>query len=152
MKRDSRLSVALHIVLHLADFERPVRSEDLGESMGMNPVVIRRTLGGLREADIVRAEKGHGGGWTIGRSLDTISLLDVYRALDEPVLINQHRGAENPKCLVEQAVGGALNAAFDAAENLIIERFGRLKLSTLFADFKTRFRKAHKPFKHEVRP
>jgi DNA-binding IscR family transcriptional regulator len=33
-----------------------------------NPVVIRRTFAGLREAGIVAATKGHGGGWRLART------------------------------------------------------------------------------------
>jgi DNA-binding IscR family transcriptional regulator len=61
MTRDSRLSVALHVLLHMKQMERAATSEELGSMMEVNPVVIRRTLGGLREAGIVVAEKGHGG-------------------------------------------------------------------------------------------
>lgn len=135
MRRDSRLSLSLHVLLHMAMHDSPVRSEDLGESMGANPVVIRRTMAGLRNAGLVDSVKGHGGGWSVARDLKDISLLDIYRALDEPILIQQHRGTEKPECLVEQTVGRALNETFQAAEDLIIERFTKIRLSELSAEF-----------------
>ena len=69
MNRDSRLSVALHVLLHMSEMRSAVTSEALGSMMNTNPVVIRRTLGGLRDAGVVAAEKGHGGGWTLARDL-----------------------------------------------------------------------------------
>lgn len=135
MRRDSRLSLSLHVLLHMAEHDSPVRSEDLGQSMGANPVVIRRTMAGLRNAGLVDSVKGHGGGWSVARDLKGISLLDIYRALDEPILIQQHRGTEKPECLVEQTVGRALNETFQAAEDLIIERFKKTRLSELAAEF-----------------
>ena len=135
MRRDSRLSFSLHVLLHMAEHDSPVRSEDLGESMGANPVVIRRTMAGLRNAGLVDSVKGHGGGWSIARDLKEISLLDIYRALDEPILIQQHRGTEKPECLVEQTVGRTLNETFQAAENLIMERFKKIRLADVSAEF-----------------
>jgi len=68
MKRNERLSVALHVLLHMA--ERPsaaMTSEEMAACVGTNSVVIRRTFAGLREAGIVSSVKGHGGGWRIAR-------------------------------------------------------------------------------------
>ena len=65
MKRDSRLSGVLHVLLHMAEHEGPMTSETLANAMQTNPVVIRRAMSGLREACYVRSEKGHGGGWTL---------------------------------------------------------------------------------------
>jgi DNA-binding IscR family transcriptional regulator len=106
--------------------------------MTTHPVVIRRTLAGLRKAGLVTSNKGHGGGWSLSRDLEKISLLDIYQALDEPILIRQHRGTEIPECLVEQTVGRALNEIFQEAEELMIERFKELKLSTLSKGFHAR--------------
>jgi Rrf2 family protein len=132
----------------MAEHDAPVRSEDLGESMGANPVVIRRTMAGLRNAGLVDSAKGHGGGWTVARDWKDISLLDIYRALDEPILIQQHRGTEMPNCLVEQTVGSALNKTFQAAEDLIIERFKKIRLSELSAEFHLRLERSRAGGKH----
>ena len=80
MKRDSRLSGVLHVLLHMAEAGRPVTSESLAKAMQTNPVVIRRILAGLREAGFVRSEKGHGGGWTIARDLAAITMRDARSA------------------------------------------------------------------------
>src|SRR3546814_14210830 len=67
MKRDSRLSGVLHVLLHMAEAGGPLTSASLAKAMQTNPVVVRRILAGLREAGFVRSEKGHGGGWKIAR-------------------------------------------------------------------------------------
>ena len=108
MKRDSRLSGVLHVLLHMAERDAPVTSEILAKAMDTNPVVIRRIMSGLRDQGYVRSEKGHGGGWTLTRDLATISLRDVYQALGEPALFAVGNRTEAPGCLVEQAVNAAL--------------------------------------------
>ena len=67
MSRSARFSVALHVLAHLADAEEPQTSEHLAECVGTNPVVVRRTLGGLREAGLVTSTRGTGGGWALAR-------------------------------------------------------------------------------------
>jgi DNA-binding IscR family transcriptional regulator len=138
MKRDSRLSGVLHVLLHMAELDRPVTSEILAKAMQTNPVVIRRIMAGLREAGFVQSEKGHGGGWTIARDLTTITLRDVYLALGAPELFAMGNRTEAPGCLVEQAVNAALDSAFRDAKTLLLERFGAVTLAALSADFHAR--------------
>ena len=116
MRRDSRLSGVLHVLLHMAEQKAPVTSEALAKAMDTNAVVIRRIMSGLRDHGYVRSEKGHGGGWTLARELATISLRDVYEALGRPSLFAVGNRTESPGCLVEQAVNAALDQAFEDAE------------------------------------
>jgi len=134
MKRDSRLSGVLHILLHMARQPGPKTSDTLARAMDTNPVVVRRLMAGLRERGLVRSEKGHGGGWIIARDLDRITLRDIYEALGEPEILAMGNRTEAPGCLVEQAVNAALGSAFDEAEALLLRRFGEVTLSRLNAD------------------
>ncbi|WID97191.1 Rrf2 family transcriptional regulator [Bosea vestrisii] len=138
MNRDSRLSGVLHVLLHMAEQDRPVTSEVLAKAMATNPVVIRRVMAGLREQGYLRSEKGHGGGWTLACDLSRVTLRDIYEALGSPALLAIGNRTEAPGCLVEQAVNAALNQAFRDAEALLLERFGEVTLAMLSADFNQR--------------
>jgi len=138
MKRDSRLSGVLHVLLHMAEQARPMTSAQLAGAMQTNPVVIRRILGGLRDAGFVHSEKGHGGGWTIARDLSAITMHDVYDAIGRPNLMAMGNRTEAPGCLVEQAVNAALDPAFRDAEALLLDRFAAVTLAELAADFRVR--------------
>lgn len=138
MKRDSRLSGVLHVLLHMAETNVPMTSEALANMMKTNPVVIRRVLAGLREHQLVCSAKGHGGGWQICRALDTITLHDIYLALDEPTLLAMGNRTEAPGCLVEAAVNSALNHAFLEAETLLLNHFRNVTLAQLSEDFHQR--------------
>src|SRR4028118_1044270 len=52
MKRDSRLSSVLHVLLHMAEHDGLMTSEVLARCLGTNPVVVRRTMGLPREAGV----------------------------------------------------------------------------------------------------
>ena len=139
MKRDSRLSGVLHVLLHISEQGAPVTSEVLAKAMETHPVVIRRVMAGLRDQGYVRSEKGHGGGWTLARDLTEITLRDIYTALNRPSLLAIGHRTESPRCLVEQAVNGVLKQAFHEAEALLLSRLGEVTLATLSADFHKRF-------------
>ena len=135
MRRDSRLSGVLHVLLHMAERDEPVTSETMATIMGSNPAAMRRTMSGLREAGLVRSEKGHGGGWTIERALSKITLRDLYAALDSPELFAMGNRTDAPGCLVEEAVNAALGGAFEEARTLLLDRFAAVTLADLSADF-----------------
>ena len=142
MKRDSRLSGVLHVLLHMAEGGgHAVTSEALAKVMRTNPVVVRRILSGLREAGWVRSERGHGGGWTVASDLSRISLRDVYDALGEPSLLSIGNRTDAPDCVVEQAVNAALDEAFHAAKELLLQRLGEVSLAALREDFSRRLAK-----------
>lgn len=144
MKRDSRLSSVLHVLLHMAQHGRPLTSDVLAGYLGTNPVVVRRTLAHLREAGYVASAKGHGGGWTIACDLRATSLLDVYRAVGEPAVFAMGHRVEHPQCAVEQAVNEALDDAFRSAEALLVARLGEVTLADLAASFGKRMQaRAH---------
>ncbi|QCI67962.1 RrF2 family transcriptional regulator [Phreatobacter stygius] len=138
MKRDSRLSGVLHVLLHMAEHDAPVTSEVLAKAMATNPVVIRRIMAGLRDHGYVHSERGHGGGWTLACELSDVTLRDIYTALGNPSLLAIGNRTEAPGCLVEQAVNAALNQAFQDAEALLVSRLGDVTLAMLSADFHDR--------------
>lgn len=135
MKQDNRLSAVLHALLHMADHGGPLTSAALAQMMSTNPVVVRRTMAGLREAGLVRSEKGHGGGWELARDLASVTLRDIYDALGAPRLMAMGIPLAHPGCLVEQAVNRSLGTAFAEAEALLVSRLGDVTLAQLAEDF-----------------
>lgn len=153
MNRDSRLSGVLHVLLHMAEHDGPVTSEVLARAMATNPVVIRRTMAGLKAQGYVRSEKGHGGGWRLDCDLKAVTLGDVYAALGSPSLFAIGNRNETPDCLVEQAVNAALDGALAEAEAVLLASLGGVTLAALSADFHTRLARRtphHLEHSHDV--
>ncbi|MBV1858119.1 MAG: Rrf2 family transcriptional regulator [Nannocystaceae bacterium] len=140
MRLDTRLSAALHLLLHLDRSAGPLTSEALAGVMDTNPVVIRRMLGGIRDAGYVRSQKGHGGGWTLVCALSEVTLRDIYDALGRPALFAVGHRRESPDCLVEQAVNASLGSALDEAEVVLLARFADVSLERLASDVRERGR------------
>ena len=138
MKRDDRLSNTLHALLHMADFAGPMTSEALSACLRTNPVVVRRTMAGLRDMGLVTSERGHGGGWRLARDLGEVTLLKVAEALGETTLLATPKLVDHAGCLVEVAVTNALAEAHAAANALLIARLGEVTLADLADDFHRR--------------
>ncbi|SAI67406.1 Putative HTH-type transcriptional regulator ywnA [Bordetella ansorpii] len=135
MRKDSRLSRMLHVLLHMARRDEPLTSEQIALMLDTNAVVVRRTMAGLRQAGYVHSEKGRGGGWRIACDLKQITLLDIHRAVGGPRIFAIGNETENPDCAVERVVNAALDDALRQAESLLLERLSRIALSDLANEF-----------------
>ncbi|MNK71626.1 putative HTH-type transcriptional regulator YwnA [compost metagenome] len=138
MKRDSKLSGVLHVLLHMAELNAPITSEALAAAMQTNPVVVRRLMAGLRQAGFVSSAKGHGGGWVLSCSLGSVTLGDIHNAVGAPALLAMGNRTESPGCIVEQAVNAALDGACQEAEALLLRRLNGITLADLSRDFHRR--------------
>lgn len=136
------------MLLHMAEHERPVTSEELARMMRTNPVVVRRTMALLKAHGLVSSEKGHGGGWTLERKLAQITLGDVYEALGRPELFAIGNRNDQPKCLVEQSVNAALDGALAEAETLLLASLAGVTLAQLNEDLHRR-KSRRKGIEHE---
>ena len=135
MRNDGRLSRMLHVLIHMAQYNGPMTSETIARMLGTNPVLIRRTMSGLRDAGYVRSEKGHGGGWAIAADLNAVTLLDVHRAVGGPRLFAIGIEHPEPGCQVASVVNEALSDALQEAEALLVTRLGSISLAALIQTF-----------------
>lgn len=135
MRQDSRLSRMLHVLIHMGRHEGAMTSDMIACMLDANPVVIRRTMAGLREKGYVHSEKGHGGGWRLARPLGELTLLDIYRAVGEPSVFAVGPAYDMPGCAIEQAVNARLECVFAEAEQLLLRRFADVTLADIAAGF-----------------
>lgn len=116
MKSDGRLARMLHVLVHMGLLGGRETSERIAQMLNTNPVVVRRTLGALRNHGIVESEGGRGGGWKLTRPLDRITVMDVQRALIEGQMLPAPLSQDHPNCPVERASNAVLEHAHRLAE------------------------------------
>jgi DNA-binding IscR family transcriptional regulator len=138
MKQNSQLSDVLHVLLHMAESDAPLTSDTLAAAMQTHPVVLRRLMGGLREAGFVGSAKGHGGGWVLTCSLEQVTLRDIHEALGAPALVSLGFREDRPECLVALAVNDALTSAVQEAESALLRQLDGVTLAALSRDFHQR--------------
>jgi len=99
--------------------EEPLTSEYIAGSVNTHPVFIRRILGMLNKAGLVTSQAGVGGGWRLRKAPETITLLEVYRAVDENHLLSLHHRSPNPRCLIGGNIQSSLEGIFGEAERAL---------------------------------
>jgi Rrf2 family protein len=107
---NTQFALAVHMLTLLsAEPDAMHSSEVLAASAGSNPVHVRRVLGRLRRAGLVRSRPGPHGGWLVdGATCDT-TLAEVWDAVHgDDAVLGLH--SANPNCEVGQRIQGALVA------------------------------------------
>ncbi|MGH1600562.1 Rrf2 family transcriptional regulator [Campylobacter majalis] len=78
-----KFPIAVHILLSIEYFkDEKNTSEFLAETVGTNPVIIRKITSCLKSAGLVEVRAGIGG-MNLAKSPENISLYDVYMAVSE---------------------------------------------------------------------
>jgi Rrf2 family protein len=122
MQTSSRFAVAVHILaLMAAADDEPIKSDQMADSVNTNPVVIRRILCSLARAELVTSQTGAAGGSRLARKASQISLLDVYRAVEEGGVFALHRQSPSRRCLVGGAIESVLKDVL-CEVNLAVEQ------------------------------
>ncbi|MGN0455136.1 MAG: Rrf2 family transcriptional regulator [Ruminococcus sp.] len=112
MQISSRFTIAVHIFACIDAFKDKykVTSDFLAGSTNVNPVIIRKILGQLKNAGLVEVARGSGGA-SVAKPLCEITFLDIYKAVecvDNGELFHFHENP-NPKC----PVGGNIHHILD---------------------------------------
>ncbi|MBD8066225.1 Rrf2 family transcriptional regulator [Devosia sp. PTR5] len=132
MKKSSRLSLALHALVHLeAQPDKHLTSTALASCLLTNPVVVRRILGELREARLVAASKGPSGGWMLARPAEDITVREVYAAMGESLLVRTQSEPGDHGCAIVRSVDAVMKDVLADAEALLAERLAQLRISDL---------------------
>ena len=139
---NTRFAVAVHILtfLHSQDGE-PATSELIASSVDTNPSLIRRLMGQLIKAGLASAQRGSGGGASLARPADRITLRDVHRAVDGDAAVIPIHPAPNPKCPVGRNIQAALSNRIDAIDRAMQDEMARTTIADLFADVERRERR-----------
>ncbi|WP_426489902.1 Rrf2 family transcriptional regulator [Hymenobacter sp. 102] len=115
---NTRFAVATHILAYLAYANgQPVSSEVLAGSAGTHPVVVRRLVSTLRTAGLVMSQRGVGGGTVLARPATDITLLDVFRAVQdtEPDLFQVSSTNPSAHCDLGRVMQETLEGLFGPA-------------------------------------
>jgi Rrf2 family protein len=87
MRVTARSDYALRAVSELAAAgDAFVKREDIAERQGIPMEFLQSVMLSLRHAGIVHSRRGANGGFRLARGADTITLADVVRAVDGPML------------------------------------------------------------------
>jgi len=117
MAANTRFVTGVHILVILSQGEGLQTSADLAEILHTNPVVIRRILSSLQQADLIVSQKGPSGGSRLTKAPKTITLADVHRALDTSSKLNLPKSSSTVATRIHSAIGKAYRDCHRAFES-----------------------------------
>ena len=125
--------VALHVMGFLAARDgHPLSSELLASSYGTHPVMIRRVLSKLQASGLIRSQRGTGGGSILAGDAETISLRQVFEAVNEDQeLLPRYRGIGGE---VAEVLGAYIDAFSKRAESALMAELGRISVAAMDAE------------------
>ncbi|MGB9192447.1 MAG: Fe-S cluster assembly transcription factor [Azonexus sp.] len=108
-----RFAVTAMMDLALRGDDGPVALASVSERQKISLSYLEQLFGKLRRYSLVDSVRGPGGGYCIARPLDTVTVADIVRAVDEPLDATQCGGRENclddHRCMTHD-LWAALNA------------------------------------------
>ena len=132
---NTRFAVAVHILAFLGTQDGiPASSELIAGSVNTNASLMRRLLSQLTKAGLARSQMGTGGGALLAMDAGKITLLDVYRAVDEQGDVFAIHQDPNPKCMVGRNIQAVLRVRIDEAERALQAELARTTIADIAAD------------------
>jgi len=88
MRVSAKSDYALRALIEMASRVdgRPVSAEELGRLQEIPHGFLQAILADLRRSGIVMSQRGQSGGWRMGRDAGGITVADVIRAVDGPLV------------------------------------------------------------------
>lgn len=137
MQISSRFTIALHIFACIDTFGKNERitSDFLSSSINVNPVIIRRILSSLQKNGLIHVQRGTGGA-TIAKPADTITLYDIFTAVEcveKGELFHFHENP-NPACPVGKNIHAILDGRLQKIENGLKQELLSMTLQDVLED------------------
>ena len=142
MQISSRFTIAtdMLIIIALEGKKTKVTSDFLAASVGVNPVIIRKTLSQLKNAELISVARGTGGTEII-KDLNEITLLDVYQAVEclgkTGQLFSFHENP-NPSCPIGSNIHAVLDQKLLDIQEAMENQLGQTSLAQVVADAEAR--------------
>ena len=137
MSANTHFTIALHILTWMASASQQLEimtSDQIAASVNTNPVFIRRILGRLHKAHLVNVHRGTSAGWTLARPSESISLLEVYQAVQQQPLFELHHTLPNQVCPVGRSIQPALNHFYSDAEAAMKQQLAQVSVAHVLAE------------------
>jgi len=90
-----RFAVTAMLDLAMHGGNGPVTLAGISRRQSISLSYLEQLFGKLRRHTLVESVRGPGGGYTLARSLESVSVADIIRAVDEPLDATQCGGKEN---------------------------------------------------------
>lgn len=132
MRVSTKSDYALRALIELAvqGDERAISAEALGAEQDIPRGFLQGILADLRRAGFVSSQRGQAGGWRLSRKASEITVADVIRAVDGP-LVSVY--GIRPEAVTYSGSAESLQAVWVAARSSLREVFESVTIDALAA-------------------
>jgi len=127
-----RFAVTAMIDLALRQQSGPVTLAAISQRQQISLSYLEQLFGKLRRHQLVESTRGPGGGYTLGRKADDITVADIIVAVDEPIDATGCAGKEN--CMGEDAGRCMTHDLWASLNSKMIEYLDSISLRKLVED------------------
>ena len=141
MQFSSRFTIATHILLCIEIFKDSykITSNFLAGSINTNPVIIRNILSLLSSAKIVEIKAGIGGA-SLSKSSNTITLLDIFKAVEKEESLFHFHENPNLQCPVGQTVHDVMDKKLETIQSAMEQEMANITLYQLVEETKEKIK------------
>jgi Rrf2 family transcriptional regulator, iron-sulfur cluster assembly transcription factor len=90
-----RFAVTAMIDLALRQHDGPVTLAGISDRQKISLSYLEQLFGKLRRHELVSSVRGPGGGYTLAKPMESVTVADIIKAVDEPLDATQCAGREN---------------------------------------------------------
>lgn len=131
MQFNATTDYAFRVALHLACNEgRVVSRREISEGNHVTTMFLQKIMAALMEAGLVLSYRGASGGFTLSRSAEEITLLDVLEAMEGKLVLNRCL-ADHKACSREAAPRCAVHRRLTQVQAILRAELGAIRLSDL---------------------
>lgn len=132
MRVSAKADYALRALIEIArrEDDRPVSAEELGRLQDIPHTFLQAILADLRRADIVASQRGQAGGWRMATAPASVSVADVVRAVQGP-LVTVHD--QRPEAVAYNDTATVLQLVWIAGRSSLREVFEGVTIEALAA-------------------
>lgn len=129
MAANSQFAMAVHILTMLAkSSDENLKSDVIATSVNTNPVVIRRLLGQLANANLVISQTGAFGGTRLAKKPIEISLCQIYKAVSCGEVFALHSKSPNQDCPIGRNIEAVLCNLQKEIDKTVGDKLGQFTL------------------------
>ncbi len=130
-----QFATAIHILTLIAVMNEGLSSSYIAGSINVNPAIVRKLLSTLRSHGFINTKEGKGGGSSLAKAADKISLSEIYLAITNAPLLGRFN-QPNPECNTGRQINGHLNKLYKQMDQALVEKLSKITLADFCRNFK----------------
>ncbi len=134
---NTQFSIAVHLMAGLgANAGQGIPSATLARSVNTSPSFVRRVLAKLSRAGLISTTTGKGGACALTKDARTVTMLDIYRAVEAPKVFAIHAYPVRRDCHISCGIKDAMGNVLDAAQTSMETGLRKVTLSDVLTALK----------------